>query len=147
MSAMPTELKTIPKTSICSNCGGSVPDDAQFCPKCGARAADLQPTLQQLFESIATEMKTKLDETSNAFRSELEAMVRTHVEKITAPLTGEAISDTVKTVATGMLEHVSVQQWRIREIANEVMQPLLHKLEVLDSRIAALEVQKAGGLQ
>lgn len=142
-----TDLKTIPKTSVCSNCGGSVPDDAQFCPKCGARSADLQPTLQQLFESIATEMKTKLDETSNAFREELETMVRAHVEKITAPLTGEAISDTVKTVATGMLEHVAVQQWRIREIANEVMQPLLHQVEALASRIGALEIKAEGARQ
>jgi ribosomal protein L40E len=132
-------LQTIPKTSVCSNCGGSVPDDAQFCPKCGARSADLQPTLQQLFESIAAEMKTKLDETSNAFRAELETMVRANVEKITAPLTEEALSDTVRTIAQGMLANYSTQQWRIREIAREEMQTLIRDVEVLGRRVAALE--------
>jgi len=142
-----TQLSTLPKTPVCTNCGTSIPNNAQFCPTCGARAADIQPSLQELFHKISDEMNAKLELESERFSKELEQVVVKKVEEITAPLTQDALHATVAEIAKGFIEQYSVSVWRVRQIAQEEVAKLSPEIERLHRRIGAIEARNMGKAQ
>lgn len=116
-----------------------------------ARAADIQPSLQQLFDRISVEMNNKLETESQRFSQALEAMVRKKVEEITAPLTQEALLQTTHEIAKGFVNQYSVATWRVRQIAQE---EVLKREQIIDQlnrrlkffiRLAALEAHELEG--
>jgi len=114
--------------------------ESEFIRRMESMLARVETGLQARLDGDEKRFQERLDSEGERFREQLEKIVRERVETITAPLTNEMLTDTVKLIAKGMIDQYVIYDRRVRELAAEGVRPLQDELDMLTRRVAALEV-------